>query len=212
MKQFISFCLAVGFSFLLFALMHLLIDNDAKAYNAKPIDPISIYINDEGDPPQIKDRRLKKPELKKLQDKPKITKTKPQEPVKKPIKVALAVGSVAGFKASFKTDNLFNGFTGVNNEGEDGNSELMPRVRIEPMYSRQALLEGKEGYVTLSFDIDAQGSTTNIRVVEAKPRGYFEVNAKKALRKWKYNPKKASGKGVAVLNQSVTLAFRLDGA
>jgi len=50
MKQFISFGLAVGFSFLLFALMQMLIENDAKAYDSKPTPPIS-FGSDIKDPP-----------------------------------------------------------------------------------------------------------------------------------------------------------------
>jgi protein TonB len=214
MKQLISFALAVGFSFLLFGLMHLLIDNDAKAMPGGKTVMVDVGMNVKDSGLTLKERPTPKkpPEIKPIKEKPKVTRTQPQEPMEKPLKVALAIGTVPGFKASFKTDKLFDGFTGVDKGGLDGNSALAPRVRIEPMYSRRALVDGKEGYVTLSFDIDAQGSTTNISIVEAKPRGYFEVNAKKALRKWKYNPKKENGKGVAVLNQSVTLAFKLDGA
>ena len=37
------------------------------------------------------------------------------------------------------------------------------------------------------------------------------IAAEKALRKWKYHPKKEKGNPVAVFNQSVTLEFKLEG-
>lgn len=212
MKQIISFAIAVGFSFLLFALMNLLIDNNAKAFDGQQTPPISIDVNIKDEPLEITKRTAKKPKPLELKKQPKVTKTQPQKPQMKPLKVAMAVGAVPGFKSSLTSDKLFDGLVGADSAGFDGNSESTPRVRIEPMYSQKALQAGKEGYVTLSFDIDQQGDTTNIKVVEASPRGYFESSAKKALRKWKYNPKREDGKAVAVFNQSITLEFKLDGS
>lgn len=61
-----------------------------------------------------------------------------------------------------------------------------PIVRIEPLYPPQAEEDGVEGSVVLKFDIETDGSVSNVSVVEANPQRIFDRNAKKALRQWKY--------------------------
>ncbi|WP_164503563.1 energy transducer TonB [Pleionea sediminis] len=89
-------------------------------------------------------------------------------------------------------------------------SEATPRLRIEPLYPREAQLKGLEGYVSLLFDIDESGAVTNIRVLESEPQRLFDKAAVNALRKWKYNAKKENGKTIKLTNQQVTLQFEME--
>lgn len=209
MKQIIAFGLAVTFSFFLFVLMHMLIDNDAKAVVAEVIEPVVINVKLDDKPVETIIRK-KTPKLEPLKKLPEQTKSLVQKPEQKIVRVAIRDVAKTTFGDSFKplvggTENL-----ATQDSANNSSSELMPRIRIEPMYPRDAAVQGKQGFVTLSFDINSYGDPTNIQVVEAEPRGYFEQSAKKALRKWKYFPKKEEGTAVGVFNQNVTLEFKLE--
>lgn len=89
-----------------------------------------------------------------------------------------------------------------------GSSDILtPLQRIEPAYPYRAQQAGIEGFVTLSFAVDAQGRVQDVTVVEAKPRRQFERAAIQAVSKWRYQPRPgASDK----LPQVITLKFKLE--
>lgn len=89
------------------------------------------------------------------------------------------------------------------------NQQAMPLYRVEPRYPARALKKGAEGYVLMSFTIDKTGRPTDITVVEAKPRRLFEREAKRALKKWKYQPKVVDGRAIAQIGQTVKLEFKI---
>ena len=92
-----------------------------------------------------------------------------------------------------------------------GNNELaIPLRRIEPRYPIQALQQGIQGYVLLSFTIDSSGKPIDIRIVSAKPRRMFERAAIQALKQWRYQPKKINGVAIEQQDQTVKLEFRLN--
>ncbi|MCF8059725.1 MAG: energy transducer TonB [Bacteriovoracaceae bacterium] len=86
---------------------------------------------------------------------------------------------------------------------------VMPLVRIEPQYPRKAAMTGKQGWVRLQFDVNAAGGVENVEVVEASPPRIFDQSAKRALLKWKYQPKIVDGKPVIMKGLKVQLDFKL---
>jgi TonB family protein len=58
---------------------------------------------------------------------------------------------------------------------------------LNPKYPIKAAQKGMEGSVVLKFDVTANGSVTNIEVVNAKPAYVFDKSAVSALEKWKYS-------------------------
>lgn len=93
--------------------------------------------------------------------------------------------------------------------GRDG--DATPIVRIEPKYPIQAARDGKEGYVILSFTINAIGGVEDVTVIEANPKRVFDKEAKRALRKWKYRPKVVDGKALRQPGLTVQLDFKMGG-
>lgn len=89
-------------------------------------------------------------------------------------------------------------------------AEAVPIVRIEPQYPDKAAREGTEGYVTLSFTINPDGTVGEIEIIDAQPRRIFNRAAKRALSRWKYRPKMVDGKAMAQPGQTVKLDFKLD--
>jgi len=95
--------------------------------------------------------------------------------------------------------------------GGAGDGQVMPLVRIEPQYPRQAAMRGIEGWVLLQFDITSSGTVDNIEVLDSEPRRIFDSEARRALLKWKYKPRVEEGKAVAQPANKVKLAFKLEG-
>lgn len=79
--------------------------------------------------------------------------------------------------------------------GVDG--DVIPIVRIDPQWPREALLDGISGYVILEFTIEADGSVSDAVVIESEPRRLFDRNAIRALYKWKFKPRVVDGRPVA---------------
>jgi len=94
--------------------------------------------------------------------------------------------------------------------GPATSEEVTPLVDIPPNYPPRALAAGIEGEVTLAFTITAEGRVENLRVTDAKPRGVFEREARRAAGRWRFAPRRENGQPVA-REATKTLYFRLEG-
>jgi protein TonB len=94
--------------------------------------------------------------------------------------------------------------------GMGGDSGVVPMVRVNPQYPPRAASRGIEGWVHLRFTVTALGSTDDIQVVEADPRGYFETAAKSAVKRYKYKPRVEDGVAVPTEGVEVLLSFKLE--
>ncbi|MEH6394598.1 M56 family metallopeptidase [Pseudoalteromonas sp.] len=83
-------------------------------------------------------------------------------------------------------------------EAKTAKQSISPTMRIEPLYPIQAAEQGISGSVVLKYDINPAGNTANISVVNAKPEGVFNREAKKALKQWQYKPSDSGFKDVLV--------------
>ncbi len=87
--------------------------------------------------------------------------------------------------------------------------DIIPIVKIRPMYPREANIKGLEGWVKIEFTITAIGTVKRPRVVDAKPPRVFNREAIRAIMKWKFKPRVVDG--VAVDRQATqTIDFTLD--
>lgn len=209
MNKLVAFGLACVFSFFLFVLMNFLIDNEVQAVTPEPNGTITFAtIPPDKDVTLIERPRKVIPELETPVKQPSLITTEPTPTKPTPLRVAIRpkLGDSKIQVSDGVGDPAFpGGYDGVS----DGN--LAPLVRIEPQYPRTAALNEIEGYVTLTYDVDEEGRAINIKIVDAKPKGYFEKASRKALRKWKFKPQEEAGKKVAVLGQQVTLNFQMEG-
>lgn len=93
--------------------------------------------------------------------------------------------------------------------GNDG--DIIPIVRIEPSYPRDALLRGLEGWVRVRITILPDGSVGNASVIAAEPPRVFNREAVRAVLRWKFKPRIVDG--VAVEREAEqTIDFNLDNA
>jgi len=72
-------------------------------------------------------------------------------------------------------------------------SKLVFERYVEPEYPRRSRLGRVSGWVTVRFTITTDGSTRNLEVVEAEPRGRFEDAAIAAIGRWRFEPLLADG-------------------
>ena len=94
--------------------------------------------------------------------------------------------------------------------GAGRDTTATPVVRVEPRFPVAALRDGISGWVKLSFSIDESGAVTDVQVLQAEPRGVFDREATRALRRWKYQPQVIDGKAIRQTNLQVVLDFNLD--
>ncbi|BCX89780.1 periplasmic protein TonB [Methylomarinovum tepidoasis] len=76
-------------------------------------------------------------------------------------------------------------------------SQVIPLVRIPPRYPMRARMRRIEGWVKLEFTITPEGTVTDVKVVEAHPRGVFERAAIEAISRWKFKPLIVDGRPTA---------------
>lgn len=93
------------------------------------------------------------------------------------------------------------------NRTEEG--DIVPLVRIQPQYPREAAMNQIEGFVTVQFTITETGSVTSPRVLESSPPRVFDRAAMRAILRWKFKPRIIDGVAVS-RTATQTLDFTLD--
>ncbi len=88
--------------------------------------------------------------------------------------------------------------------------EYLPIVKVQPVYPRRALDRGIEGYVIVEFTVTRSGTTKDIRVVEAQPKGIFDSAAVKAAEKFKYKPRVVEGQPIEVPGVQNKITFQIE--
>jgi protein TonB len=89
-------------------------------------------------------------------------------------------------------------------------TDIIPLVRVEPLYPAKALQAGVSGWVEIRFTITAVGTVKSPRVFRYFPSRIFNRTALQAIRKWKYAPKIENGRAVERPGVEVHLEFRIE--
>lgn len=89
-------------------------------------------------------------------------------------------------------------------------SAAVPLVRVPPQYPPRAQARGIEGRVLLRFTVTPQGTTDDVEVIDAEPKGYFERAAKQAVRRYKFKPRVENGVPVASPGKEIEISFEID--
>lgn len=87
----------------------------------------------------------------------------------------------------------------------EGGSRLAAVSLDEPEYPRRAFRNGVQGWVVVRLDIDAEGATRNVEIVDAQPTNAFNRAARRTVRGWVFEPPGEPGLERCV----VVLDFRL---
>ena len=200
-----SLLLGVAVTLVLFFIMQALIDSGDQAYRSDSDGQIIEFVRIKDDESlSLKDRRKpKKPEPpKEPPPPPKMIVEKQVKPTMNKVKIDIPnidLPTIAGggpFLGNWAGNPLAEG-------------DVLPIVRIDPQWPREALVEGIEGYVIVEVIIAADGSVASAVVVESVPRRLFDRNVIRAVLKWKFKPRIING--VAVERRAIQrLDFSLD--
>lgn len=79
------------------------------------------------------------------------------------------------------------------------NRRAIPVIRFGTDYPQRELQQGIEGWVLVEFTIDADGSVSDIQIIESEPenaRGFGRA-AIRSIQRWSYQPKMVDGRAVA---------------
>lgn len=194
MRFFVSIIVGLGIALLLFLLMHSLISGGSAIErgedSAVRLDFIKVaedeLTNVKKRAPPPKPKPVKKPP-----PPPQVTVTDIDQPVRDMPRIDMprvGLGLAAGTGP----------YLGSWSSGEPtAEGDVIPIVRIEPQYPREALIQGVSGWVEVEFTIEPDGSVSDPRVVASDPPRIFERNAIRAIYKWKFKPRIIDGKPVA---------------
>lgn len=78
------------------------------------------------------------------------------------------------------------GYGDGNGKGRGGGQDLIPLSTARPQIPKQACDRKIEGYAVAEFNVTPRGKVTNVRIVDAKPRGLFERPMVESLENWLY--------------------------
>jgi protein TonB len=163
--------------------------------------------------PEVAYESLAEPPTPAAVPKPLARTPEPETPVEKtipdttPKEMQDTSSSVAGTQKAAPTPVASTGATG------SGDATATPYYKIKPKYPRAALVSGIEGWVTMRIDINEKGEVENVRVTGGEQRSMFEIEARRAVEKWKYKPfTDAAGKLVRKTDHEVRVDFRLKDA
>ena len=86
-----------------------------------------------------------------------------------------------------------------------GGEKLAARRFELPNYPNKAYRSGRQGWVIVRLDVNANGDTENVRIERALPTRLFGSNAVKAAKHWQFQPPQ----GGPLQNCRVLLRYRL---
>ena len=197
--------IGIGITLILFFIMQALIDSGDQQYRSDSDGQIMEFVRIKDDESlSFKDRRKPKKQEhnKEPPPQPKMIVEKQATPTLNKIKIEIPnidLPTIAGggpFLGNWAGNPLAEG-------------DVLPIVRIDPQWPREALVEGIEGYVIVEVLIASDGSVRSAVVVESEPRRMFDRNVIRAVLKWKFKPRIVNG--VPVERRAIQrLDFNLD--
>ena len=194
MRYFISTFLGIAVAIALFLLMHGLISG-GKDPNRNREDSLRLdFIQVDQDELENLRKRRKPPKPEPPKEPPPPPKLeiqdqdRPQQNMPRMDMPRINVGTAGG-------GGPYLGNWSAGDQAAEG--DVIPIVRIQPQYPREALIEGISGWVDIEFTIEPDGSVSDPKIVGSQPRRMFDRNAIRAIFKWKFKPRIIDGKPVA---------------
>jgi TonB family protein len=69
-----------------------------------------------------------------------------------------------------------------------GGSRLAAVDVKDPEYPARAFRRGQQGWVALRLDVDPEGRTRRVEVIDSQPIGPFDAAARETVRSWLFEP------------------------
>ena len=186
--------IALSVSFLLFCLMHYLIENSnevildrGKSFTLPPF----VRIPPVEEPPAIREPKPKEV----LQPPPDLSFESLDEVSPGDYIVDIPKTEIPGPK-TWDTGQIDN--------------DAIAIVKPQPHYPEPALRKGIQGYAIVEFTVSTFGTTKDIRIIASEPGSIFDRAAIRATEKFKYKPKIVNGKAVEMIGLQNKFTFELE--
>ena len=88
--------------------------------------------------------------------------------------------------------------------------DMVPYVQVRPVYPRNALVRGLEGFVLVEFCVTQNGNVRDPAVVVAEPPTMFDRSALNAVSRFKYKPRVENEMPVEVCGVQTRIVFELE--
>ena len=89
-------------------------------------------------------------------------------------------------------------------------SDVLPIIKVPPLYPKEASRKGIEGWVLLEFTVTKSGAVINPKVVDAEPPEMFNKSALRMIKKWKYKPLIKDGKVIQKEGVQHLITYQLE--
>lgn len=109
-----------------------------------------------------------------------------------------ALSAACACLCACKTSDVFNPTSqyppdpwvkGYSNPNDCLGGEKLAAIDFDlPDYPRRAFNSGKQGWVIVRLDVNADGNTENVTVERALPDAIFPRNAREAVQRWRFEP------------------------
>ncbi len=88
--------------------------------------------------------------------------------------------------------------------------DIPPKIvkKIIPLYPIKARKYGIEGTLVVKFLVDVDGEVKDLKIISAKPKGFFENTVFNSIKKWRFIPGKKDGRIVKTV-MILPIQFRL---
>lgn len=87
---------------------------------------------------------------------------------------------------------------------------MIPLIRTTANYPQRALARGIEGFVELSFTVNALGDVEDPVVTFSEPEGVFDRAALQSIRRWKYSAAVKNGEAIPTYDVRQRIVFEMD--
>jgi len=94
------------------------------------------------------------------------------------------------------------GFGSGSGKGTGGGPDIVPLSTARPQIPKEACDRNIEGYAVAKFNVTSRGRVTNVRILDADPKGLFERPMVASLENWLYQSNKK--------NKAYDVAWRFD--
>lgn len=149
-----------------------------------------------------------------VDDPPPFVKPKPSERPSVPGLPTLVVDGPAGIKGVASVPVFHRGPIAIGRNGQHfggggSDGDATPLVRVTPQYPVHLQARNVEGWVRVRFNIAADGTVRDARVVDSQPQD-FDAAALAAVSRWRYRPRVEGGTAVERVGFETILRFELE--
>lgn len=200
MRLIIGIPIAAVITFGLFMLMQRLILTDQVEMESAG-EELRIDIRPQVEEIRARQRDLRPDEVQRVQPPPPPPQIERQRAEQPSESLTTIAGSIPAFEApQLRSDSVSFSIS---------DRDAQPLVRIEPQYPPRAAERGLEGTCNVRFDVTPDGTPTNIRILQCSST-LFESAARRAVERWRYQPRIVDGRPVARVGVETQFDFRLE--